>query len=269
MPRTKNDFGYTEGDVSGGQTYRNGQWTSSATSSGTGGWVKGQGYKSMWPVHKSSTSSKGIAATTESAASSGLTNTANGFQNQSLGYLGAAGGSLGSMQGMANSFRDRFNQFTPLTNDYVRAVKQYDPQFLVDQAAMDVNSSYDKSRGIMERNLLRYGVNPNSGRFASLQNDWARALAAAEAGAKTKAKRQVYMDRISTLGNAAQMGNTFGSQAMSGYGNVMQGNMAMAGQYGELAAGAGGLQAYQDERNSAQGQLNDILGIGGGSGSVY
>jgi len=239
---------------------------SGASSSGSSGWTKGQGYKSMWPVHQAATKSTGIAATT---ASTGLMNTANGFQNQSLGSLSAAGGSLGSMQSMANSFRDRFNQFTPLTNDYVRAVKQYDPQFLVDQAAMDVNSSYDKSRGIMERNMLRYGVNPNSGRFASMQNDWARALAAAEAGAKTKAKRQVYMDRISTLGNAAQMGNSFGGQAMSGYSNVMQGNMAMAGQYGELAAGAGGLQAYQDERNSFQGQINDILGLGGGSGSVY
>jgi hypothetical protein len=162
---------------------------------------------------------------------------------------------------MSNTMRGNASMFTPILSQYVAAVKGYDPQFLVDQAAMDARTSYDKSKGIMERNMLRYGINPNSGRFAALQNDWARNLAAAEAGAKTKARRQVYLDRISTLGNAAGMGQSYLSGAISGASTAAQGSMAVSGQYGQLAGDSAALGGYEESKPTFQATLNNMLGL--------
>jgi hypothetical protein len=162
---------------------------------------------------------------------------------------------------MAGSMAGKANMFKGVTNDYISAVKGYNPQFLVDQAAMDARSSYDKSKGILQRNMERYGINPNSGRFASMQSDWARALAAAEAGAKTKARRQVYLDRISVLGNAASMGNSLSSSALSGMSNAAQGQMGVSGRWGELAGDQAALSGYTEERSSFQDQVNSMFSV--------
>jgi len=184
-----------------------------------------------------------------------------GFQGQSNSALRSAASGFGSIRSMSNTMRGNASMFTPILSQYVAAVKGYDPQFLVDQAAMDARTSYDKSKGIMERNMLRYGINPNSGRFAALQNDWARNLAAAEAGAKTKARRQVYLDRISTLGNAAGMGQSYLSGAISGASTAAQGSMAVSGQYGQLAGDSAALGGYEESKPTFQATLNNMLGL--------
>lgn len=92
----------------------------------------------------------------------------------------------------------------------------------VGRAAADVQGSYSNALGQMERNLSRMGVNPNSGRFYELQRDWSQALAAAESGAKSRARTQGQTEnldrmlKVSTLGlQAGQAGASALSQSGS------------------------------------------------------
>lgn len=119
----------------------------------------------------------------------------------------------------------------------------YDPK--LGEVTTDVNMAYDKAGDIQKRNALRYGINPNSGRFAGVQRGIALDRAKATAGARTGERRradEVDWNRRSTVAN---MGRGIPGQAMQGIGSAANthssaaSNMAnMANTYGNLAAGS-------------------------------
>lgn len=120
------------------------------------------------------------------------------------------------------------------------------PEEYMGQATIDTGLSYDKARGTAERQLSRMGVNPNSGRFAGMEQKWALAKAAAEAGAKTKARataRDENFNRLMSLANSYQNMTSQGLQskgmAQRGYSDASSQFRALGNTYGETAQGQG------------------------------
>jgi len=139
-------------------------------------------------------------------------------------------------------------------------------QSLVDRASRDVELGFDKSRGIMNRNASRMGINPNSGRFQGLQQQWGLARAAAEAGAMTRARRTGREDNFRRLMDAVGMASGAAGGARGSYGGA-SGIQAGAfdrynrlgteeGAYGGFMEGGGnrsdsrGSSSFQNEINS-------------------
>ena len=140
---------------------------------------------------------------------------ATGYQGISEKYLGSAGGAANSILGLANT---------------QKSIASRAPSEYAGMAAVDSNKSYDEALGIQNRNLSRMGINPNSGRFAGLQQKWALARAAAEAGARTRGRLNAENLQFSRLGQTA---GTFG--------NAVSGLRGVASDYGDLASGVGQL----------------------------
>jgi len=106
----------------------------------------------------------------------------------------------------------------------------------IDQAGTDVSLAYDKSRQIMDRNLSRMGVSPNAGKFRGLQQQWGLARAAAEAGAKTRARRTAEGGRFDRLLQAFRAGQNLPGQALSALQAGTSASRGISRDYGEVAA---------------------------------
>jgi hypothetical protein len=79
---------------------------------------------------------------------------------------------------------------------YDESFKGVDIESRVNKAAADASQSFMNSNNIMRRNTARMGVNPNSGRFASMQNEnslnRAKTVASAKTTARTGAEQENY-----------------------------------------------------------------------------
>jgi hypothetical protein len=73
-------------------------------------------------------------------------------------------------------------------------------------ARVDVKTSFDNQRASSGRDLARMGVNPTSGRYASLERQSEATQAAAEAGAATGARTNARMRGIALRSGTAQFG---------------------------------------------------------------
>jgi len=181
------------------------------------------------------------------------------FQSASTGSLRQATGLYGSVGSAGRSLFNTSQNATPAFNSMVNMALNYDPQWLVDTAANDVRSSYDKTRGIMERNMTRYGINPNSGRFANLQSEWSRALAAAESGAKTKASRQAWGDRFSALSGASNAGANMAVAGIDAMSTGAQGLRGTAGDWGSLASGQAESAGYDEGYTGMYDVMSNVM----------
>jgi len=116
------------------------------------------------------------------------------------------------------------------------------PTWMIDRAATDTARSFDNSEGVVQRTLSRMGINPNSGRFAGLQQKWSLAKAAAVAGAKTRAAQEAQntmYSRLRDLMGVAEAGENRGagllSRAGDMYGSVGSAYRGLGGDYGQMA----------------------------------
>lgn len=157
------------------------------------------------------------------------------YQSSSDSALRRSSGMIGRLVTSSGRLADAGRSFLPAISALSKSGAAVPIDTYVGQAAADTQSSFENAKGQMERNLSRMGVNPNSGRFAALQQNWARALAAATTGAKTRARQQgseINFDRTARVaGFGAQMlgmGNSAAMQAANLGLNV-------SGAYGGLA----------------------------------
>ena len=74
------------------------------------------------------------------------------------------------------------------------------------QAVADVQQSFDKAEEIATRNLQRFGVNPNTGRFAGLNRKIELARASSEAGAVTSTRRFIEEEDFRRRAAVANLG---------------------------------------------------------------
>jgi len=184
--------------------------------------------------------------------------------------------------------KDYLNTYLPMQKQVARAYMrdqlplehkimvqaQEEPKYdtLMGQAAADVAQGFDNTREQSGRALGRYGINPNSGRFADAQRQQDLAQSAMTAGARTTARDKA--DEVSWGRRIQAAGIKRGLAYPSPSGNV--GNMAMNTQ-GQALAGAGNAASqYASLGNTAAGYgaqsmyglgqgLNQLTGSGSGS----
>lgn len=164
------------------------------------------------------------------------------------------------------------------------------------EAGADVGRGYDAAQEQNLRTMGAMGINPNSGRFASLANETALARAKDTAGAMNKARRDTELQGIALRTGAAQFGRNMPSTGIaadsaalnagnSAVGNLGAGNQirnannAAAAQWFGGASNSNasvaniGLGLYQGQLQGAQlqgdamggiGQLIGTLGMAGG-----
>jgi hypothetical protein len=178
---------------------------------------------------------------------------------QGQGFMGT-GNSILNMNADPNS----------LAGQYVAAMRSIDPNRYVSMAAADVQSSFSNAQGQMQRSLGRQGVAADSGRSAALQQQWAQALAAAQSGAKTRARMVGSKEKLaalqSGLGVATGLINTgsgvaqLGIQAQGTAGNMQNSAAGIVGTQGQLFGQAGQLRASQAGVQLSAGQLQGQSG---------
>ena len=98
---------------------------------------------------------------------------------------------------------DLYNQYRDLERKFFdESMKGISPDELAGRYSADVEKGFGLQRDQLTRNLSRYGINPNSGKFTSAMTDLARDEALAKAGARTKAYRDAQDINLNRLGQA-------------------------------------------------------------------
>ena len=176
----------------------------------------------------------------------------SGSQGRSQRLLGSTSRDAGSMRGLAGTLATGYRQnFLPLQNK-LASTAELDGESIAGQASIDVSSAFDRTQGEMMRDLSRMGINPNSGRFAGLQQKWGRAKAAATAGAMTRARRVTKSQNFGRLLQASQAGLSNMQAAGGMYGNAGNLSRGLANDWGDIAHGEafqGALEKILDRIN--------------------
>ena len=194
---------------------------------------------------------------------------ASAYQGQSEGYLDAAGNAYSSMLGAGRNLTEMgqglsslwSSTFKPMVSQ-LAGQASYNPH-LENQAGIDTQKQFENARGQMVRNATRMGINPNSGRFAGLEQQWGQALAAAKAGAMTRAARDERAGQFSRLAQVLGYGNPVLGAAQGALGsaaNIAQGAAGglhqVAGSYGDIAFETGANASLQELRRPNQAMID-------------
>jgi hypothetical protein len=158
--------------------------------------------------------------------------------------------------------------FRPLETNLVKDAEEYSTESkreaLATQAAADVNTAFTNTRAQEGRALTRMGVNPNSSRFAALNNQLTLGQAATSAGAMNKTRTDAEQLGFARRMDAAGLGRNLAGNASTAYGvslNAGEGArtnaMAAGNQMGQGYGAAG--QAYGGAANS-YGTAGNIYG---------
>lgn len=124
---------------------------------------------------------------------------------------------------------------------------------LASQAAADVGLAFGRTRAMNERAMASMGVNPNSGRFAGVQNASALSQAATRAGLMTNTRNQAEQMGYARKLDAAGLGRNLSGASTGAYagavaaGNSAGSNIQSAGQnyMGNMAIGSGTIASGQ------------------------
>lgn len=175
-------------------------------------------------------------------------------------------------QQQANQASDYYNYakstFRPLEQRIAEEALRYDSDVererLAGLAASDMQQALTNQAAIADRNLTRLGINPNSARFAALNNELSLRGAAQIAGAKTNARTAARDIGYGRLTNAVNVGRNYPATAqasaglgLQGYGGVNQGQFGLQSALNQTALVPGQyLSGAQNSYNSAGNLLN-------------
>jgi hypothetical protein len=198
---------------------------------------------------------------------------------------------------------DQWNQyktmFQPVENQMVSDAMNFDSpaqqEKLAGQAAADVTKSYQGGLDSNQRNMERMGINPNSGRFAAINNETSLAQAKDTAGAMNNARQGAITQGMALRAGVANFGRNMPNTGLaadstalnagnSAVGNIATGNAtnnantaAAQNWFGgatsaSTAAGQLGLGQYQGQLNAwnsqNQNNMEGLSGIGSLVGSL-
>lgn len=158
--------------------------------------------------------------------------------------------------------------YRPLEQSIVKEANEFSTEgkreALATKAAADVNTAFANTRAQESRALSRMGVNPNSGRFAALNNQLSLTQAATSAGAMTKARDSAEQLGFARKMDAAGLGRNLATNASTAYGiSVGAGDSAgknsmAAGDF--MGRGYSGAQAGYSQAANAYGTAGNIYG---------
>ena len=97
-------------------------------------------------------------------------------------------GYAGRLSGLSGTFSGNMNRLNGIAFDNLEKYGTVSENDMVDQAVTDTTLSYQKAYDTNLRNMERMGINPNSGRFQGMNQQYDLARAAAEAGARNQAR---------------------------------------------------------------------------------
>jgi hypothetical protein len=163
------------------------------------------------------------------------------------------------------------NTFRPLEQKIVDEANSYNTdakrEQLATKAAADVNMGYSSARDQNNRSMARFGINPNSGRFASLNNQLTMQQGADSAGAITNARQNAENLGYARQLDAANMGRGLASNASTAYGvSLNASNSAVQ----SSQAGANYMGNSYGQANTMYGQAGNTYGTAGQQyGSMY
>lgn len=124
------------------------------------------------------------------------------------------------------------NTFRPLEGKIIADAQNFNSEASQNEAAgkalADVEQQFGNEAAQQQRAMTRMGVNPNSGRFASMSTQMGMAQAAAKAGAASKARDSVELQGYARKMDAANMGRGLASSQATSAGVAMNaGNSAV------------------------------------------
>ena len=128
------------------------------------------------------------------------------------------------------------NTFRPLEQSLVDEANTYDTEAKREQLASrgmaDVATAYQAQRQQALDTLSRYGINPNSNRFAAINASLSRAEAADSAGAANNARLQAEQLGYARKLDATALGRGLATNATAAYGTAINANNASGAQTG-------------------------------------
>ena len=151
--------------------------------------------------------------------------------DQGLNVYGHGNDLMGMGQGILGMNADP----NSLAGQYIASLRAIDPNRYVSMAGADVRQSYQNVLGQLLRNMGRQGVDASSGAAMGLQEKLADMMAAAQAGAKTRARQQGLTEQNAALAQALGIGSGM-VQTGAGVANTGAGIQVMGGQMQQAAA---------------------------------
>jgi hypothetical protein len=166
------------------------------------------------------------------------------------------------------------NTFRPLEQKLVDEANSYDTDAKREQLAArgmaDVATAYQAQRQQALDTLSRYGINPNSARFAAINASLSRAEAADSAGAANNARLQAEQLGYARKLDATSLGRGLASNATAAYGTAINANNASGAQQGSAYSA---IAAPGTAMGNAYGQTSNIYGGAtnayGTAGNIY
>lgn len=168
----------------------------------------------------------------------------------------------------AREQQDYYRQtFKPIEERMARDAMEYDSQANIERrqgiAGAAVTQAFSQAREESNRNLSRYGLNPNSGAFAATNSRLANQQALANAGAQTGAAFDTIDRAIALRAGAANFGRNMP--------NTAAGYFGLAGQSGSMAGQMSSSGMNDMRANAALGGQGFGLGMQGymNAGNIY
>jgi hypothetical protein len=158
------------------------------------------------------------------------------------------------------------NTFRPLEQSIVSDAENYNTEGkreeLAGKAASDVEQQMGVARESAARNLARYGINPNSGKFAAVNKDMAVQEGLARAGAANNARTQAEEIGHARMMDAAALGRGIAQNSSTAAGLALSANQGASGtQLATSNAGFGMRQGAVGDFGMAQGGFGTAGGL--------
>lgn len=172
------------------------------------------------------------------ALKAGVSAAAGELAGQALGGARRAGRAQGRAIGTQEDIlRDQYEfyrqNYRPLEEQVIGEARGgVDPGFMAERAGQDVRQMFETGQAAYGRDLSRLGVDPSAGRYTAQLADMRIAQAAAEAGARTRARAGTIKENIARRHDVAALGRGIPMQTAAGMAGV-------GAQYGQAAAAYG------------------------------
>lgn len=157
--------------------------------------------------------------------------------------------------------------FRPMEKELIGKAKAYNEdamrERMAQQSAADTNAAFDGAKQQALRNLARYGINPNSGRFAALNAQIGTQQAGALAAGQNQARMQAEGLGYARMQDAVALGKGLAPNASTAYGIALQGGDSAA------KTSQAGANYMGNAYNQASNQLGNATQSFGTAGNIY
>jgi hypothetical protein len=179
------------------------------------------------------------------------------------------------MQQARDYYRYQMETFRPIERGLAAEAQQFDTEAyrnqLAQQAAADAGKAFGLTQAATQRASAAMGINPNSGRFAGMQQQGQNALAAQRAAAMTGTRQQAQQMAFARKLDVTGLGRGLPGASAAAYGGATAAGSAAGGNYmapgNQFMAGFGqGAQTIGAGRGMLQQGLGNILGT---QGQIY